>query len=207
MEREVFLDEQNWGEYHCWYAIEFLDPHGLDTPDIARALWRYPALYGPWRERSSYPGPTTEEFDLSLYGLITIDGYEPTGCYTLDMMEMYPTISLEIPLRMLQRVVPVNVQFDNHGLLDVRLNPWMPVFDTFFINIAEYIFRQFPFYLAIICAAPEGLGYSNDGERTFAEMNVEEGGLLLSQQLWELLHPTVDAVLMPSGLRWIPRKE
>ncbi len=85
MDRADFTNEVNWAEYvehqvvYPEYAICIELTH-FPTFEVVDYLWTHPSLMGPWADKLSFMGPPEYFGPLSMYGLITIDGFESIGC-------------------------------------------------------------------------------------------------------------------------------
>lgn len=206
MDLATFCDESNWTDYveqeRCYssYYLAIPNTRRFEMPDAVRKLWTHPALTGPWHDRAAFLTPTINSFDIQLFGLITIDGYEPIGCLSIVIPDIDDWLYLEIPYRMLQHIE--NVQFS----FIPKDNPWIRVVDALLVDIANDIFSEHAFDLALIGDWPSGLTYEN-GKLTIEQMDISDGGLLLSPLLWEQFQPKVEEVILSSGLHWLIRRQ
>ena len=204
MDRADFTNEDNWAEYIAHqvvypdYAICIeLNFHIFEVVDY---LWTHPSLTGPWGDKLSFMGPTEYPNSLSMYGLITIDGFESIGCESSILPDVNQILYLEIPARMMQHIVKIQMPFNPEH------NPWIPIFEQAFAQIGDFVYARYPFDEATIGGWGGYVNRYRPDNTEFSEKEiVERGGFLLSPARWTRLQPEVASVELASGLRWIPR--
>lgn len=194
MERTVLADLQNWQGTYYELAIPLLyDFVGFDAYQVAtRVLWAQPQLQGPWEvpDPSRITGPAEAPTG---FGLLSLPGGQSLPCEIDLIPELHGDwLDLSLPLGM------VETAFSGHPTATGQ--PWREVVNSVLVQIAEAIFREVPFNVALI-----GEAVSNfTDEHRFRAEHLARGGILLSPQFCEQAGVRQPAVILPSGLRWFP---
>jgi len=202
MDRTFFVDEANWesiteqGFVLTSFKLAIPFTRDGEIPDVVRELWRHPALTGPWKELSSFGGPC-DDYGVDLYGLITICGFEAIGCNSYLIPDIDDWLYLSVPYRMLKQVSTVKWP------LIADTNPWLPALEQLLIEIGERIHKVCPYDIAYVGESTRGFTYV-DGVLAYPKEVVEQGGFLVSSELWDQLELDSPNVELTSGMHWIP---
>jgi hypothetical protein len=193
-----FAAPENWNGPSYELAISLLhDTVGRDAvPRAARILWAQPQLQGPWLARSDYPDPlkvTNPREALTGCGLVSLPDGQRLGCEVVLIPEREGDwLDLCLPLGMVEAAFEVRYER--------AFEPWMGAVNQVFVQVADAIFHEVPFNLALIGEEVSG---STD-EHRFRVKDLESAGFLLSPEFCRQAGVTGTAVILPSGLRWFP---
>lgn len=202
MTREEFIDQANWGEilegkyYLPIYHLAITFTRGIKYPDAIKALWSHPALTGPWSDRASYMDPPDMK-SHTLYGLFSLSDSETIGLYSDLIGDIHDFLCLTISTPMLQKIGSIHEPFTPVN------NPWLSIIESVFIEIAEIVYQCNPYDFAYLGDWTQYSTYI-DGKLMYNYSLIEEGGCMISPELWDRLDLTTDYIDLPSGLRWIP---
>jgi hypothetical protein len=169
------------------------------------ALWRHPALTGPWPSREEYGRPIQITSDmlprdsmLSLYGLLRLhDGRDAAcSCFIIRPKAGSDLLSLHLPSGMLRRLFPVA-----DDPMSVKRNPWLREIESLFAEIAVWVYGVAPFELAVL--GEHAAAMAVDAADITSDL-LSTGGFILPDALWRRLNPALEARPLSHGLRHIP---
>lgn len=203
MDRSLYRKPENWYGSYYELAVE-LQPTG-DDERLLRAmqrLWDYPALTGPWTSREAFghppavPATVLQSDPVPLYGVLELDDGREIGCVSHVIREEGGSdwLDLSLPTGMLESVFQVEYP------LAEDTNPWLAELDEAFVLIAEWLYAEAPFQVAII-------GEEVSGFTSATEMNTDEvasGGFILPRPLWDRLQPGAGYRVRSHDLRFVP---
>lgn len=202
---EWYLDRENWTGSHFEVAIELGPRDDGRLLQSLRSVWTSPLLNGPLV--SPYGDqPTLDESLLGtdpirhLHGTLEIDGLL-LGCMVMALRWESDWLSVSIPTGMLHRAHRVDDPLYRES------NFWLHDVEVLLANVADHVHQSVPFELAVIGEEASGSISVQGGNETrpiTREAVEQDGGYLLSAELWQQLLPETRAQLIPSGLYWVP---
>jgi hypothetical protein len=133
---------------------------------------------------------------VPLYGALKLPDGREIGCVSHVIREDGGSdwLDLSLPTGMLEHVFPVQYP------LAPATNAWLKTLDPILVEVAEWIYEQTAFELAII--GEEASGYVAAADLTNDELS--GGGFVVPDRLWRRLNPTVESLALSSGLRFVP---
>jgi hypothetical protein len=218
MDRDFFIQKENWHGSFYELAIELqTSQDDFRLEQALKALWRYPNLNGCWLKRENFgQGPDTfsvsnniegleENHFMRMYGTFYIPELgKQVGCLSIVVRETNGSDWLDfcIPTEMLEKAFSVE-----YPLLTDDY-PWETVLDKYFLQMAELIYKQTPYDLALVGDEVSGLInklniLSAGIENQINTFGLSKNKILFSPQLWNdiLLDKTHE--VLPSGLKCI----
>ncbi|GCE23238.1 hypothetical protein [Dictyobacter kobayashii] len=211
MDKEAFLNQENWLGSYYELAIEYAPPHNDER--LLKAiytLWNHHTMEGPVKR--SYQEEDVDHFSLMplplslepdenhrLHGKIKLTNGKDVGCLSLIIREENGSdwLDLSIPTGMLELAYHVE-----YPLL-LPTNPWLSDIEHIFITIAEKIYEVAPFDLAIIGEEVSGITYSH----TITVDDLVCGGYLVPSELFQQFRLHIPSVNLSTGLCWFPYYE
>jgi hypothetical protein len=209
MNRDFFTHKENW--YGSFYelAIELQPSH--DNVRLERALdslWSHPNLSGHWVSIENF-GRSPDVFNISdqsqsmdqnslihLYGVFSIPEIDKQlGCLSIVVRETEGSdwLDFSFPTKMLESAF---------GEI-----PWSTVVDKYLLQIADMIYQQTPYDLALIGEEVSGLvNKASITEKGIANevkfYGLDNNKVLISPAFWSEMSLDKAHEVMPSGLRW-----
>jgi hypothetical protein len=170
----------------------------------AEALWRYPALTGPWPSREAFGNPIQITPDmlprdnmLSLYGVLELPDGREAACSSWVVRPNDGSDSLCLCLSggMLERLFSVA-----YNPMSVKTNPWLGEIEGLLTDIAAWVYGAAPFELAVL--GEEAAALAVDAAQLTREA-LAPGGFILPDELWRRLDPAFEARPLSHALRHI----
>jgi hypothetical protein len=151
---DYFTVADAWTGGHYELAIE-LGAHSADR--VARALrrlWRHPSLEGCYLQSNkpvkAQPRVNPDDhLEEKLYGIATLEtrARVPCGSFLCSFEDASDWLELYLPLGALAKMYPVGgYPFDERS----NSLAWRREVDNWLRGIAEYVFREIPFQLAVV---------------------------------------------------------
>lgn len=198
----MHFDRNDWaGSFYDLSVDLGRDEGGERLMKAVQAAWRSHILSGPWstQEDVSYPDRRLSvpsyipPDDIPVYtATLTLSGGQVVGVVWTVIYGETNSLDFGIPLGMLGRAFPLVYP------LDLETNPWLAEVDSALIELAESVYSEVPFDLALI--GEEAAGYATVD--TLKTSDVEQGGVLISPSVSERLQPTRKPVVTATGLHW-----
>ena len=208
MNKEIFTRKENWRGSYYELAMELQPSH--DDVRLERALlavWSHPNLSGHWLNLESY-GQTPDVFRVTelvnngsniayvnLYGIFLVpEVNQQIGCLSVVVRENNGSDWLDFcfPSAMLESAFSVKYPLVHDE------NSWLSIVDKYLLEIADTVYRQTPYDLALIGDEVSGMAH----KISITATEIENGGVFLSPALWDKISPNQGFQVMPSGLRW-----
>lgn len=167
----------------------------MPSPERPALFGHSPQLEGPWEDRRWYPDPaklTDPSRALRGYGLLSLPDGRTIACEADVIPDQYCAwLDLSIPMAMVEAVL---------GSDGEASNSWTTTVNNVLLQIADAIFREVPFNLALIGESVSG--FTDD--LRFKREHLERGGYLLSPSFCKQAGLADSGVVLASGLRWLP---
>jgi hypothetical protein len=200
MNRDFFTRKENWFGSFYELAIELQTSHDdVYLEKALAALWKHPYLIGPWVDikkfglspdviRVSNFNDGTENFSfLRLYGVLSLPELgEQIGCLSIVVRETDGSDWLDfcVPTGMLESILPVEhpLPTDNY--------PLVKVVDQYFLQMADMIYKQTPYDLALIGNEVSGIVnkdaiVSGGLESQISIFGLSKIKILISPKFWD----------------------
>jgi len=207
--RAWFEGRENWSGLYVELAVDLGRADDSRMCEAFAAAWSSPRMYGPLQpihttgSRNLPRPPLDPDASPHTYGIFRApSASREIGCEVLAVRDgQSDWLDVALPTGML------GLAYSVREPLDQTANSWLPGIFRALADVANTIYERVPFEMALIGEEVSGLWYADsdvEGRPVITREVVEvKGGVVLSPRLWERLQLSVEAELLPSGLRWV----
>jgi hypothetical protein len=200
-----YLNRDNWGGSHFGLGIELGPRDDQRLLQGLRSVWTSPLIVGPLV--APYGGKSAIDESLllnnpvpHLHGTVDVNG-RLVGCLVMALRWDSDWLSVAIPSGMFHRLAQVEYPLYQES------NPWLHDVERQLAQLADHVHKSVSFDFAVIGEEATGSASALGGDETpriTRDAIEQDGGYLLSAQLWQQLLPDTRSQLLPSGLHWVP---
>jgi hypothetical protein len=217
MNKDFYVEQNNWSGSYYELAIELQSSQdNIRLEKALQALWSHPNLKGHWLSKDHY-GQTPDVFNIAdefivtdhnslmyLYGVFFIPEIDQqAGCLSIVVREKDGSDWLDFCFATGMLKSAFSVKYP----LETEEYPWSTVLDKYLLQMADMIYQQTPYDLALIGDEVSGLvnkaAIISEGiEHQIKIYGLNNNKIFLSPAFWDGLSIDKTYEVLPSGLRW-----